>query len=186
MMLLCGLLWVIFGLSFVFIYIDFKYFFTYQKEYLEMNYAIHSDPLSGIANRYSCDMLIEKYLDKPLPKDMGCIMFELTNLTEINKAYGHLEGNHVIKQYSDMLGSCANEQCFVGRNGGNKFIALFEATTEEEMIDFIKRVDAKVKAHNNTSQSIPVHYRFGAAFHENNEVTTITELIALSNRRITE
>ena len=69
--MLCVALWLTLGASLVFLLLDFTYFLSYRKDYREMDYAIHSDPISGIANRFSCDMLVEKYLDKPLPKDIG-------------------------------------------------------------------------------------------------------------------
>ena len=183
MLLLCGLLWAVLGISFIFMFIDFRYFLSYQKEYIEMNYAIHSDPLSGIANRYSCDIIIEQYLDKPLPENMGCINFDLTNIQAINKNLGHVEGNVVIKAFSDILTGCANDKCFVGRNGGNKFIAIFESTTEEEMMNFLNSVEEKVKGYNNIHHAHAIRYRVGAAYHEGNNVSTITDLIALSSRR---
>ena len=83
--LLCILLWAALGLSFFFTFMDFSLFSSFKKQYRELDFAVYSDPVSGIANRYSCDAVIEKYLDKPLPESLGCIMFDLSNLGEINK-----------------------------------------------------------------------------------------------------
>ena len=60
--LLCILLWAALVLSFLFIFMDFSLFSSFKKDYRELDYAISSDPVSGIANRYSCDNVIEKYL----------------------------------------------------------------------------------------------------------------------------
>ena len=75
--LICGLLWLVLFISFLFIFLDFSLLSSWKKDFRELNYAVHSDPVAGIANRFSCDALIEKYLDKPLPENMGCIMPEL-------------------------------------------------------------------------------------------------------------
>ena len=93
--LICILLWVVLALSFVGIFLDFTYMSSYKRDFSELDFAVHSDPVSGIANRYSCDALIEQYLDKPLDPNIGCIMFELTNLAEINKVYGQIGRAHV-------------------------------------------------------------------------------------------
>lgn len=182
--LLCGLLWIILLVSFVFIYLDFRFFFQYKKDYRELDLSVKSDPVSGINNRFSVDVLIEKYLDKPLPKDMGCIMIDLTNIQEINKQYGHVQGNLVIREFSDILSDAAKDLCFVGRNGGNKFLAIFEKTTEEKMINFIVTLQQKVAEYNEKPTALPIEYQYGKAFHEGEEVEMITQLIALSNRRI--
>lgn len=181
---LCILLWVVLGVSFLFTFIDFSLFSTFKREYRELDFAVHSDPVSGIANRNSCDALIEKYLDKPLPENLGCIMFDLTNIKEINQAHGHIQGNNLIRDFSAILQSTSTDLCFVGRNGGNKFIAIFENCTEEKLKDFLYRVNAKTERHNDMNEELPIRHCYGIAFHEDASVQTITDLIALANRRI--
>lgn len=181
---LCTALWAVLVLSFIFLFLDFYYFLGYRKDYREMVYALHSDPESGIANRYSCDAVVEKYLDKPLPADMGCIMIDLSNIGTINHTHGHTQGNLVISDFSMILNSAARELCFVGRNGGNKFLALFESTTADKMALFLQRVEEAVKAYNALPGNCCIQYHCGTAFRESAEIDGITKLIALSNTRI--
>lgn len=47
----------------------------------------------------------------------------------INNTYGHVIGNATIQSFSDVLSGASVGLCFVGRNGGNKFLALFENCT---------------------------------------------------------
>lgn len=182
--LLCILLWAALGLSFFFTFIDFSLFSSFKKQYRELDFAVYSDPVSGIANRYSCDAVIEKYLDKPLPESLGCIMFDLSNLGEINKKYGHIRGNTVIRDFSAILKSASINLCFVGRNGGNKFLALFEDCSDQKIKQYINAVDSRVARHNDAEDSIPIIYRYGIAFEEGVNASNINELIALANNRI--
>lgn len=183
--MLCIFLWLTLALSFVFIYRDFHYFSSSHKDYRELDYAVHSDPLSGIANRFSCDVMIEKYLDKPIPENLGCIMFDLTNIHDTNKHYGHVQGNQLIRDFSNILHLASTNMCFVGRNGGNKFLALFEDGNAYKMDNFLKKLNQKVQHYNqDPASSLLIEYRYGVAFHEGEEIKTITDLIALSNRRI--
>ena len=69
--LMCILLWLTLVLVFLFTFIDFSLFASFKHDYSELDYAVHSDPVAGIANRYSSDAIIEPYLDKPLPENMG-------------------------------------------------------------------------------------------------------------------
>lgn len=74
--------------------------------------------------------------------------------------------------------------CFVGRNGGNKFMALFENCTAQKITLFLELVEKKTAHYNASSDSAPIVYKYGCAYRENESVRTITDLIALSNRRI--
>lgn len=183
---LCILLWVAFVLSFLFIFMDFSLFSTFKKDYRELDFAVSSDPVSGIANRYSCDSMIEKYLDQPLPRNIGCVMFDLTNIGEVNQSHGHVAGNELIHDFSGILQASSLNLCFVGRNGGNKFLALFENCTTQKLNTFLTRVSDRVDDYNNDPDSLPILYQYGTAYREDDSVETITDLIALSNRRIYE
>ncbi|MEQ2473585.1 GGDEF domain-containing protein [Laedolimicola intestinihominis] len=181
---LCGVLWLVLLLSFAFLLTDFILLSSYKKDYRELNHVVHSDPVAGIANRFSCDALIDRYLDKPLPDHMGCIMFDLTNLRDINRRYGHMQGNILIRDFSNILHLTSLDLCFVGRNGGNKFLALFEDCSQEKLQLFLDRVQQKTDAHNAREGAYPIVYQYGIAFEDGEAAPTITELIALSNQRI--
>lgn len=181
---LCTLLWAVCGVSFFFIFLDFSLFSTFKKEYRELDYAVSSDPVSGIANRYSCDTVIEKYLDKPLPTHIGSIMFELSNLKEINDSFGHTAGNDMIREFSGILQKSSLNLAFVGRNGGNKFLAIIENCTDEKIHHFINRIQTLVDHYNETEKLLSIKFCYGVAFNEGSEVETITQLVALSNKRI--
>lgn len=144
----------------------------------------YSDPLSGIPNRFSCDTLIEKYIDSELPEDIGCIMIELANLSEVNSLYDHAAGNRLLKDFSAILSSSALSLGFVGRNGGNKFLAIFEDCTQEKLDAFLTRVFEKVQRHNAKADSIDMEYKVGAALNSKEHLAKITGLIALANNRI--
>lgn len=185
-LILCLSLWICFGLSFVFIYIDFRYISSYRSDYSELDYAVRTDHVAGIANRYSCDAIIEKYAGKPLPKDMASIMFDITNIQQINKQFGHTKGNDVIRDFSTIIKLASFNLCFVGRNGGNKFLALFEKGSDNSIDTFIQKLDYKIQEYNHENPDCKIEYNYGIAFHENANIQDITELIALSNKRVYE
>ena len=181
--MLSVLLWISLFFSFLFIFIDFSVYITQKKDYNALDYAVHSDPLAKIANRNGCDELIEQYADQPLPQDLGCIMFELTSLGHTNKHYTRLAGNRQIRNFAIILKMASVNTCFVGRNGGNKFLAIFENTSREIMAEFLDRVETKVTEHNQDAKSPRMTFSYGMAFHEDN-VKEVTDLVALSNRRL--
>ena len=182
---LCLLLWLTLVVSFFGIYWDFSTHSTYKKDYRELDYAVYNDRLSGIANRYSCDAMIEKYLDRPVPDTLACVMLDILNIREINEQHGHLKGNEAIQSFSGILHTASLGLCFVGRNGGNKFMALFEDYDEGRLSTFLSRVQQQVDAHNAQSSLPRIEYRTGRALSRDERVGSITQLIALADRRLT-
>lgn len=109
------LLWLSVGLSFLFILRDFNVYSSIKKDYKELDFAVYNDQVAGIANRYSCDAMVGKYMDKPLPDTLGCIMMDMSNIRDINEKYGHLVGNNTIQEFANILLTCSVGVCFVGR-----------------------------------------------------------------------
>lgn len=183
--ILCILLWLTLGLSFAGVFVDFSTHSSFKKDYRELDYAVYNDRLAGIANRYSCDAMIEKYMDKPLPDDVGCVMLDLLNIRELNDAYGHLKGNETIQEFSNMLHTASLGICFVGRNGGNKFMALFEECDEARVNSFLTRVQQQVEMHNARDDAAAHRIPQRARAQPRRACGDDTQLIALSDRRLT-
>lgn len=180
------LVWIILIASFVFLLLDFSVISEMKLNYHNLYQVAYSDPLSGIPNRFSCDVLIEKYIDQDLPDNIGCVMLDLTNLPDINAAYNHAAGNKVLSEFSTLLASASANLGFVGRNGGNKFLAIFEDCTQEKLDNFLKEVEKRVERHNAGSKSLPIEYKAGSALNSDEKFLQITRLIALANQRVYE
>ena len=178
------IVWAVLLVTFVFLLIDFSLISSMKMNYHNFYDVAYSDPLSGIPNRFSCDTIIEKYYDKKLPDDIACVMIDLSNLPEINTLYDHRTGNKVLKDFSGILSTAAVSLCFVGRNGGNKFLAIFENCTDEKLNTFLDRVTDRVDQYNQASDSISMEYRIGKAMNRDEHLEQITKLISLANSRI--
>lgn len=152
------IVWAVLLVTFVFLLIDFSLISSMKMNYHNLYDVAYSDPLSGIPNRFSCDTIIEKYYDKKLPDDIACVMIDLSNLPEINTLYDHRTGNKVLKDFSGILSTAAVSLCFVGRNGGNKFLAIFENCTDEKLNTFLDRVTDRVDQYNQASDSISMEW----------------------------
>lgn len=180
------IVWIVLLASYIFILIDFNILSSIKLNYHNLYGVAYSDPLSGIPNRFSCDTIIEKYQDKELPDNLTCVMLDLTNLPEINELYDHATGNILLKDFSTILSSSALSLCFIGRNGGNKFLAIFENCTDDKLHTFLARVADRVKQHNQSPSAISIVYRTGIAKNNEEHISKITQLISLANSRIYE
>ena len=177
------LLWAVLAASFVFLFYDFHSFAELRRENLELDHAIYADALTGIANRYSVDVYIGQFLNKHLPEDMGCITIELTSLGMINEKHGHEGGDRAIQDFSEILSGAASGVCFIGRNGGNKFVAIFRECSVNRLERFQNTVREQLEKYNAHHSDAVIEASFGVAFEEGERVHTLTELVALSDRR---
>lgn len=115
--LVFSLIWITLGISFLFLFLDFLFLRNYKKDFHQLHHAAHSDSMTGIANRYSCDGIIQKYYDSILPDYLGCIMLKITNLSDINHLKGRRHGDMLLREFTKILDYCSKNLCFVGRNG---------------------------------------------------------------------
>ena len=176
--LLAILLWLVLGLSFLFLLYDFNSYAGMKRENIELDNALFSDALTGIANRYSVDVYIGQYLNQPLPENMGCITLELTSLAAINEQKGHAGGDQAIQTFSEILQNASQDGFFIGRNGGNKFLAIIRECTAQKIDRFLEEVSLKV-----TEEAPEIEYSAGYAFHKDKDVQSLSELVALSDHR---
>lgn len=184
---ICLMLWLLLILSYLFLFLDFHLYTNVQRNVKQLDKIAYADSIGGIPNRFSCDSLIDKYIGSPLPPNMGCIMIDLTNIIEINNEYGRDTGDNVIRLFSELLHLAAAGQCFIGRNGGNKFIALFEDCTRDQLDLFMERFHGQIEQANTKAVLPVIHYEYGIAFHGTDPAEAdlgITELIAHANNRI--
>ena len=181
--LISMILWLTLGISFLFLLYDFNSYSDMRRENLELDNAVYSDALTGIANRYSVDAYIGQFIGKPFPEDMGAVTIELVNLGEINQKHGHSGGDLVIQAFSSILVKAADGTCFIGRNGGNKFVAIFRDCTAGKIEKFLDSTEDLVSQRNSEHEDAVIRYSVGIAFDEGDAVSAVTELVALSDKR---
>ena len=176
-------LWVVLALSYLFLLYDFSSYAGLKRENMELDNAIYHDSLTGISNRYAMDVYISQFINKPLPSDMGAVTLDITNLSEINQVMGHTGGDEALQQFSEVLQQAVSGVCTIGRNGGNKFLAIIRDCSEKRMEKFVSSVEKGLEELNEKRGKAPIRICIGTAFNEGDEVRSLTELIALSNRR---
>ncbi len=65
-------------------------------------------------------------------------MFDLNNLKTVNDTMGHSAGDQLILNFAKLLRSVIPEKDFVGRYGGDEFIAVIYHTSEAEIKEILK------------------------------------------------
>ena len=186
MRLLCIMLWLVLGITFVFIFVDFTLYTKQKKDFAVLASAVNSDPLSRMANRFSVDSNIEQYDKNGVPEHFTCMMFCITNIQKLNAQYGRDDGNRVIQDFSMIMSLASRNLCFVGKNGGNRYLALFDEGSEDKIKLFEARIDTKIREYNTDPGNHVIRYAYGTAAKSDSDAADIHQLIALADQRVTE
>jgi len=81
------------------------------------------------------------------------------------------------------LQNAVSGACFIGRNGGNKFVAIMQDCSQNRIDKFLESIQDQVSKQNLAHPEMQIQYSYGIAFEEGEEAKTLTELVALSDRR---
>lgn len=121
--------------------------FVVQSEYKDiekiddlisrLNYAMITDPLTGIYNRRFIDRQL--YVDineNAINKLPMCIMIlDIDYFKEVNDTYGHLAGDYILKKFGKLiLESIRKSTDWVSRYGGEEFLIVLNNTNKEGAI----------------------------------------------------
>ena len=102
----------------------------------------YQDVLTGLYNRaFFAEECIRLNTRRMLP--ISIIMGDVNGLKLTNDAFGHDEGDKLIKEVADILRSCCRNEDIIARIGGDEFSILLPQTTDEEVKEICARIYAK-------------------------------------------
>lgn len=118
------------------------------------------DELTGISNRARTIVeLGSADLDKD--QDIMVVDFDLNDLNVINSQLGHKSGDNAIKDFSKVLVSTFGAVGFVGRMGGDEFVAIIKGNVEFQFDKAIKNMFSTISQLNGRAD---VRYSLSPAY----------------------
>ena len=96
---------------------------------------------------------------------MSVVMADLDHFKEINDEYGHLIGDHVLRDVATRMVSGARGSDIVGRYGGEEFLIIFDNAELDTAGELAERIRIRVMADPfcEDSSSLWVTTSFGVA-----------------------
>lgn len=118
-----------------------------RNELLLARMAI-TDPLTGVYNR--------RYLAEAGPsefnraaryqRNLSCIVLDIDLFKRINDKYGHLAGDHALRQMAGIIRNNCRKIDTPIRSGGEEFILLLPESSEDDAVELAERIRLKVAA----------------------------------------
>lgn len=163
-----------------------EYEFIKAVRYAAMNRVlqkkVYIDGATGLPNRNKCDELLSQ--PDAAPEDIGVCSFDLNNLRIINNSMGHEAGDEYIRRFAVCLRASMPAEQFVGRAGGDEFIAVTHGMGKEEMKACLASVREQMAEESKSYPDTPLSYAVGFALASEFPGSTMQELFNYADKNM--
>ncbi|ROR01611.1 diguanylate cyclase [Desulfosoma caldarium] len=107
------------------------------------------DPLTGTYNRGAAYQRLVEELDRAVRANqpLSLLMMDIDHFKKINDTYGHLVGDHVLKETVARMRSVIRSYDVVGRFGGEEFLVVLPHADTGIAVNVAERIRAAVSRH---------------------------------------
>lgn len=104
------------------------------------------DPLTGLFNRYYLYEFLPQEIKKSQFSDysLGVFIIDIDNFKDLNDKYGHLCGDDILKQFSELLKKTRRQTDMVIRYAGDEFMILLPGVDRDTGLSLGSRLIEKI------------------------------------------
>ena len=88
----------------------------------------------------------------------ACIVFDMNNLKRVNDSLGHSIGDQLILNFARLLRNSIPAKHFVGRYGGDEFMAVIYDATRESITEILTEFQNEVEQFNGYGTQFRISY----------------------------
>ena len=142
---------------------------------------VYLDDATGLPNKNKCEELLSE--TEP-DADTGVCSFDLNNLRRINDSRGHEAGDAYIRRFAICLRASMPAEQFVGRAGGDEFLAVTHGLDREQMIQCLEKVRRDMREESKVYPDTPLSYAAGFALASDFPGSTMRELFNCADKNM--
>ena len=130
-----------------------------RQEFKDLEKLALVDPLTGIGNRRYLELHLRARLDEMERYDwrFGLLFCDIDRFKQVNDTFGHQVGDDVIRMVARTLAACIRPFDFVGRWGGEEFMAIVTRVEPWQLYAIAERLRALVQRSMITSGERQIH-----------------------------
>lgn len=140
-----------------------------NKELMAVNEILKNksirDGLTNFYNHQYINELLEIKLAEAAEtkEDLCVLMMDIDNFKRVNDRFGHLAGDRVIIEVANLIRKSIRSNDYVGRYGGEEFIAVLPYTSLEYASQIAERIRLSIQNHDFGIMGLRVTISIGAA-----------------------
>ncbi|NLJ48578.1 MAG: diguanylate cyclase [Candidatus Atribacteria bacterium] len=105
----------------------------------KIQYINLHDSLTGLYNRLFFEEELKRLnTDRQYP--LSLIIGDVNGLKILNDAFGHLEGDQLLKKTAEILKRCCRKEDIISRWGGDEFVIILPQTDHETVLQICDRI----------------------------------------------
>lgn len=125
------------------------------KELLSLDLA------TGTINKYGLIQSIEQRVQGDHHRRYSLCMIDFDNFKQLNDQYGHLFGDKVLEEFSDIAHRHIRRGDVLGRYGGEEFVFIFDGIDEGQSFQILKRIHGELTKYFAKTTKQPVTFSAG-------------------------
>lgn len=134
-----------------------------KKTEEQLTYMSFHDGLTDLYNRAYFEEELKR-LDTKRQLPLSYVTGDIDGLKLINDAFGHKEGDRLLRNCAKILKKCCRAEDIVARYGGDEFSILFPRTSKEYAQEVVDRIRVSCQKHKGSK--IPLSLSIGLATKE--------------------
>lgn len=155
-----------------------------SKANKQLEKKAYVDLHTGLPNKSKCEELFHtvEFIKSPT----ACIVFDMNNLKHVNDSFGHSMGDQLILNFARLLRNSVPAKDFVGRYGGDEFIAVIYDASRESIAAILTDLQKETEKFNNYGTHIKVSYSHGWALSTDYNECTLRTLFDKADKYMYE
>ena len=152
----------------------------------QLTFQATTDQLTGIRNRRSIyeklDSLIQSCKDNS--SNFGIILLDIDFFKSVNDTYGHHAGDMVLIEAAERFSQNIRSNDFIGRQGGEEFLALIDDIEIDEITQIAERVRKSIESSVINVEGTDIKITVSGGIAHSSEKIERDDLINLADERL--
>lgn len=172
----------------IIIYYVMVYWFRTKELYSKLRFESTRDYLTGLNNVREFDLRLNQAISDTLENDksLSLLMLDIDNFKKVNDTYGHITGNLILKQLSEILINSCRSFDFISRKGGEEFCVILLNSNYSQALEIAETVRKNVQENyfsTDTNEKINITISVGVSSYPN-KANNINNLMEIADKAL--
>ena len=145
---------------------------------------VYLDEATGLPNKNKCEEILDNDTFLEDGETVAVCVFDLNNLRIINNNLGHEKGDEYIRSFAVQLRGAMPAEHFVGRDGGDEFLAVIRGLEREAVEACLSQVRSQTAEYSADHPEMPISYAAGYAISSDFESCSMRDLFRQADKNM--